>query len=96
MRLHADGYAISLVFFAFACLSAGYLIYRSGFLPKVLGALMALAGVCYLINSFAHFLAPAFRALLDPAIYVPMFVAELSLALWLIVKGVNAPKWEAR
>jgi hypothetical protein len=33
MKLHADGYAISLVFFGFACLSAGYLIYRSGYLP---------------------------------------------------------------
>ena len=96
MKLHADGYAISLVFFGFACLSAGYLIYRSGYLPRILGALMAVAGVCYLVNSFAHFLAPALRTVLDPAIYLPMFVAELGLALWLIAKGVDTTKWEAR
>jgi hypothetical protein len=57
---------------------------------------MAIAGVCYLVNSFAHFLAPALRAVLDPAIYLPMFVAELTLALWLLVKGVDVVKWEAR
>lgn len=96
MKLHGDGYAISLVFFAFACLSLGYLIFRSGYLPRAIGALMAIAGACYLINSFAHFLDPAFAATLFPALFVPIFVAELSLTLWLIVKGVDAAKWEER
>jgi len=96
MKLHGDGYAICLWFFAFACLSAGYLIFKSGYLPKAIGALLALAGVCYAINSLAHFLAPSFAAMLDPAIFLPIFVAELSLALWLVVKGVDAAGWEAR
>lgn len=94
LELHGDGYAISLVFFGFACLSLGYLIYRSGFLPRALGVLMAIAGLCYLADSFSHFLAPAFAARLVPGLFVPMFVAELSLTLWLIVKGVNVAKWE--
>ena len=93
LKLHGDGYAISLVFFGFACLSLGYLIYRSGFLPRTIGALMAIAGVCYLINSFSHFLSPAFAATLFPGLFVPIFVAELSLALWLTVKGVNVARW---
>lgn len=96
LKLHGDGYAISLLFFAFACLSLGYLIFRSGFLPKAIGALMAIAGVCYLVNSFSHFLDPAFAATLSPAIFVPIFVAELSLALWLVVKGVDVSRWEER
>jgi len=96
MRLHGDGYGISLVFFSFACLALGYLIFRSGYLPRALGALLAIAGVCYLLNSFAHFLAPAFAAALFPAIFVPIFVAELSLSLWLIVKGVDAVRWDEK
>ena len=96
LKLHADGYAISLLFFGFACLSLGYLIFRSGFLPRTIGALMAVAGVCYLTNSFSHFLSPAFAATLFPGLFVPIFVAELSLALWLTVKGVNVAKWEEK
>lgn len=96
MKLHGDAYAISLVFFGFACLSLGYLIFRSSYLPRTIGVLMVIAGVCYLIDSFAHFLNPAFAATLFPFLFVPMFVAELSLTLWLIVKGVNVAKWEER
>lgn len=94
LRLHGDAYAISLVFFGFACVSLGYLVFRSTFLPRTIGVLLAIAGVCYLINSFANFLDAPFAAALFPPIFVPPFVAELSLALWLIVKGVDAAKWE--
>ena len=96
LKLHGDGYAISLLFFSFACLSLGYLIFRSGFLPRTLGALMAIAGICYLINSFAHFLAPAFARTLFPGLFMPIFLAELSLAMWLTVKGVNVAKWSEK
>jgi len=96
LELHGDGYAICLLFFGFACLSLGYLIFRSGFLPRTIGALLAIAGVCYLINSISHFLSPAFAATLFPGLFVPMFVAELSLALWLLVKGVDVAKWEEK
>ena len=51
LKLHGDGYAISLVFVSFACLSPGYLVFRSGFLPSTIGALMAIAAVRYLFNS---------------------------------------------
>ena len=96
LRLHADAYAISLVFFGVACLALGLAVYRSGLLPRSLGALLGLAGACYLVNSFAYALAPALAARLFPAILVPAFVAELGLALWLVVKGVDGARWEAR
>lgn len=95
MNLHGDGYAIGLMFFGFACLSLGYLIFKSGYLPKVVGVLLAVAGACYLVNSFAHFLYPAAGALLfNAGILLPCFVAELSLTVWLLVKGVNVAKWD--
>jgi len=97
MKLHGDGYAISLMFFGFACISLGYLIFRSGYLPRTIGVLLAVAGPCYLINSFAHFLFPAMgAALFNAGILLPCFVAELSLTLWLLVKGVNVAKWGER
>lgn len=96
LKLHGDGYNISLVFFGFACLALGYLIFVSGYLPKIIGVFLSVAGVCYLFNSFALFLAPSFAGMLFPALFVPIFVAELSLAVWLLVKGVNVAKWNER
>jgi hypothetical protein len=94
LRLHGDAYAICLVFFGFACLSLGYPIIRSSYLPRTLGMLLAIAGACYLVNSFAYFLYPAFAAKLLPGILIPPFAAELSLSVWLIVKGIDASKWK--
>ena len=90
-RSHAYGFNVSLIFFGFECLLLGYLIFKSEFLPKILGILMQIAGVCYLTNSFAMLLAPT---LVNIAVLVPAFVAELSLALWLLVRGVDVRKWQ--
>jgi hypothetical protein len=95
LRLHADGYAICLVFFAFACGSLGWLILRSGLIPRAIGTLLVIAGACYLVNSLASFVAPAAAAHLFPAILVPAAIAELSLALWLLLKGIDGAKWRS-
>lgn len=89
------GFGVALIFFGCTCLVLGYLIFRSDYLPKAIGALMAIAGLCYLINSFALILAPHVANLLFPAILLPAFVAEASFCLYLLVKGVNAEKWNA-
>jgi hypothetical protein len=96
IRLHDIGFGVGLIFFAFVCLIEGYLIYRSGYLPKLIGILMQIAGVCYLVNSFALILAPAFANMLFPAIMVPCFIAETAFCLWLLIKGVNVTEWEKR
>lgn len=96
LTLHGLGYNVGLVFFGFHCLLIGYLIYRSGFLPRILGALLAIAGLCYLTNSFANFLSPTFARLLFPWILLPGVPAEWGLALWLLVIGVNVQRWKER
>lgn len=93
IRLHEYGFGVGLIFFGFVCLVEGYLIRKSRYLPALLGVLMQIAGACYLINSFALLLAPDFASL---AILMPCLVAELSLALWLLVKGVNMHEWKIR
>jgi hypothetical protein len=70
----------SLVFFAEYCLIIGYLIFTSGYLPKALGVLLQIAGLCYLKNSLALLLAPGFQDRIFPAILASAFVGELSLA----------------
>lgn len=96
IRADAYGFGIGLIFFGCACLVLGYLIRKSGYLPRILGVLMQIAGLCYVTNSFSMILAPDFANRLFPAILLPAFIAELSLCLWLLIKGVDVPKWEAR
>jgi len=93
LQLHAQLGNIGLVLFGSYNLLIGYLIVRSTFLPRILGVLLAISGLGYLINSFANFLAPAFAAHLSPWILIPGG-AELLLALWLLVIGVNAQRWK--
>ena len=94
VRSHSTGFAIALIFFGVECVILGHLIARSGYISKSIGILMQIAGVCYVINSFALLLSPALSSRLFPAILLPALVAELSLALWLLVKGVRAERWK--
>ena len=96
LKSHGYGFGVSLLFFGCFCVIVGYLIFRSGYLPKTIGVLMQIAGVCYLTNSFALILSPAVANRLFPAILVPAFIGEVSLCLWLLVKGVNVEKWEEK
>jgi hypothetical protein len=93
VRSHSYGFGVALIFFGCECVVLGYLIFKSGYLPKTVGILMQIAGLCYLINSFALLLSPHLANRLFPAILLPAFVGETSLCLWLLVKGVNEEKW---
>ena len=57
--------------------------------PAILGLMLGLAGVCYLVNTLALLLAPELADTLFPWIMLPVLVGELSLSLWMIVKGAN-------
>lgn len=80
---------IGLVFFGLHCLGVGYLIVRSIFLPRLVGALMLMAGFGWLT-----FLWPPLAQSLAPFNMLPGAVGELSLTLWLLVKGVNVARWQ--
>lgn len=95
LKLHDYGFSIDLVFFGFACLLYGYLLFNSGYFPKALGLLMAIAGFSYLANSFVLILAPRYAAKIAPILALS-FLGELSLCLWLMVKGVNLEKWQEK
>ena len=96
IRLHVQGYLIALVFFGFYEVLLGYLIFNSAFLPRTLGVLVGIAGLAFLVNSFAVFLAPAVGAALSNSMLILDAIGEFSLMLWLIIKGVDEPKWAQR
>ncbi|MFZ0820136.1 MAG: DUF4386 domain-containing protein [Candidatus Acidiferrales bacterium] len=84
-------YKISpLIFFGPFCILLGYLILRSTFLPRFIGALMVLAGVGWLTYLFP------FASHLSNYLKILGIVAEGSLMLWLIVMGVNDSKWDEK
>ncbi len=85
LKLHTQAISIGLVFFGFYCLLIGYLILGSAFLPRILGVLMVLAGLGWLT-----FLSPPLANHLSRYIQVFGFLAEVSLMLWLLVRGVDA------
>lgn len=90
--LFDTGFGFALLFFAGFCVLIGTLILRSRLIPRVIGAMMILAGLCYVVNTLALLLSPALSDRLVPGILLPVGLAELSLALWLTVKGVQAPE----
>jgi hypothetical protein len=93
LDLHESGFGIGLIFFGFSCLVTGYLIYRSGYFPRILGIMLFIAGLSYITNSFSMILSPGFAASLFPFILMPALIGELSFCVWLMVKGVNVVKW---
>ena len=95
LDMHGHGYDLGLIFFGLSCLVLGFLVARSGYLPRALGWLVMAAGVVYLVGSYALFLFPAQADAVQPLYVVPV-VSEVALCLWLLVRGVNVEAWRQR
>lgn len=91
-ELHGAGYLIGGAFFGVHLLLLGYLVYHAGYLPRLLGVLLALAAAGYLVESFGSFLFPSYEAVYVWVVAVSAAVAELSLALWLAFKGIRSER----
>lgn len=89
-------YSIYGIFYGFDILCVAYLVYRSTFLPKAIGVLLAIDTLGYLISGFTDFVAPGVAARLVSWIGLPTIVGEGSLCLWLLVAGVNVERWKER
>jgi len=91
LNLSLDACHVALVFFGVFQLFLGYLIYKSTFLPRIIGILIAVAGVGWLT-----FLSPPLAHYLLTVLEVVGFGAEASLMLWLLVMGVNVQRWNEK
>jgi Domain of unknown function (DUF4386) len=90
LRLHTQGYNIALIFWGLWLFPMGYLVFKSGFLPRILGILLMIACFGYVIQSFAAFLG------YNLSIIFYTGWGELLLLMWLLIKGVNVEQWEKR
>lgn len=93
LKIYGLGAGIFMAFYGLGWVIRGYLIFRSGYFPKVLGALLVIAGFGFIAKNFTLVLSPAFASDL---FLLPMFIAVVALMVWLFVKGVDIQKWEAR
>ena len=89
LSVHAASPISPLVFFGFYCLLIGYLIFRSTFLPRILGVLMTFAGLGWLT-----FASATLATYLSPFNMLPGIIGEGALTLWLLVMGVNPERWK--
>ena len=96
LTAQSDGYALGMVFFGLHLAVLGYLVYRSGFLPRILGILMVVSALGYLADSFTGFLVPDYAATLAVVVVVTALIGELPLTVWLLIKGVNVARWHQR
>ena len=90
IRLHSLGGDIAFIFWGLWLFPLGYLVFQSGFFPKILGILLMISCFGYVIDSFAIFLGYT--------VNIGMFAAlgEVLFILWLLIKGVSTEQWEKR
>jgi Domain of unknown function (DUF4386) len=91
LKLNGLAFDSYLVFFGLWCVLTGYLIFRSSFLPRVLGVLLTIDGLGWMT-----FMSPPLGHYLFPAIAVASGLAEIPLQLWLLIFGVNNERWKAQ
>ena len=92
LNLYEYGFNVSFVFFGLHILGLGYLIWKSDYVPHVLGTLLIIAAVGYQIDSFGSMLSSSYAnndTLFVVFVAVPAIIAELALTLWLLIRGVN-------
>jgi hypothetical protein len=93
MYLH--GYEIANIFFALWLVPLGYLVYKSGFLPRVLGILLVIGGCGLFLNVFVYFLFPGYE-IINTILLIPQTVAEFLFLAWALIRGINETKIKVR
>ena len=92
---HSIGFVIGIAFLTLHVFLLGYLIFKSGYWPKVLGILFLIAGLGYLVDSFGQLLFAGYETT-PPYIAIAIAVSEIAFPLWLLIKGIDVAKWKER
>lgn len=89
VNTHEQAVHVWECFFALHCFLLGWLIFRWGAVPQILGPLMAMAAAGYLGNGLGNLLHPGSKAILAPIVAITAIFGELPFFLWLLIKGVD-------
>jgi hypothetical protein len=88
--------SIASIFWGLWLFPMGYLVIKSGFISKIPGVLLIIAGSGYLIDTFARILSPIYGATIIATIITVTMFGEVVFPFWLLIKGVNVEKWKKR
>jgi hypothetical protein len=91
LNMNEQGIFIATIFWGLWLLPLGYLIYNSGYFPKILSVLMILAGIGYTLEPFVRFLLPNFTAMILPVLYL-LVMGEIIFMGWVVLKGAKIPE----
>lgn len=89
LGMRQDGMLVTQVFWGLWLVPLGLLVFKSGFLPKLLGLLLVIAGAGYVIDSGTQLLSPGLATIGQVT-----FVGEILFTLWLLIRGVNVERWQ--
>jgi hypothetical protein len=92
LDLHATGILIAQIFWGLWLFPMGWLVYKSGFMPRIIGVFLMIGCIGYVFDSVAFFLFPHFGVTVSEY----TFVGELLITFWLLIRGINVEKWKAR
>ena len=88
LRLHGQGVTVASIFWGLWLFPFGLLVIRSGFIPRVFGVLLIIAGVGYLVSSFTTLVLPRYAELVSK-IALPLQFAEVPIIFWLLIWGAR-------
>jgi hypothetical protein len=88
LNLHSHGFDVAAIFWGLWLFPLGLLVYRSGFLPRILGVLLMLNGFTYPVNSLTSLLLPQFEHIVSRCM-MPLTFGELLFMFWLLIKGAK-------
>lgn len=91
LTIYGHVFSVFSAFYGIAAMLRGYLIVRSGYLPRALGAILILGGASFVAENFHAVLAPQINV---PYLIAPMMLAMVCMTVWLLVKGVNRERWD--
>ena len=77
------------VFWGLWLIPFGHLVYKSGFIPRIFGILLIIAGIAYIVDSFVSLLLPGYRAFVNQPALLLVAIGEISITLWFLIKGIK-------
>ena len=94
LDLYTTGVSIATIFHGLWLLPLGYLVYKSGYFPRIFGVLLMIACFGFLIQALTFFFAPSHEVITYPGIVI-MIIAEFGFCGWLLVKGAKTPEMKS-
>lgn len=91
LRFHSAGTAVSMAFWGLWLFPFGILVIKSGYFPRILGVLLMIAGFAYVVSSVTSLVLPDYKTAVS-RVMMPLYLGEVPIIFWLLIKGVRAPR----